>query len=112
MSAQGSSVDEKRGGPWWYAAELCQPTYPCATKIFSVLRLGHVYCPENNAQSSMGPHHYCSGEHAVRALDGHGSVPGWMAALVLASVVHRDPPAELLAAAAVLITEGKVVVVR
>lgn len=112
MSAQGLPVDEQRASPWTYATELCRPTYPCAVRIFRVLGLGLVYSPETNAQVSNGPHHYCSGEHTVRALHGHGTVPGWMSALVLASVVHRDPPPELLAAAAVLIAERKVEVVR
>ena len=107
MSAQGPSVT----GPWSYAAELCRPYYPTVTGIFHVLRLGYVGQDAYNV-SVAGPYNLWAGNHAVRALDGHAVVPGWMAALVLASVVHRDPPAELLAAAAVLIAEGKVVVVR
>lgn len=105
------SAQEQRVGPWVYAVELCRPTYPCAVKIFRVLGLGLVYSPETNAQVSNGPHHYCSGEHSVRALHGHGLVPGWMSALVLASVVHRDPPAELLAHASVILATGYVEVV-
>lgn len=107
MTAQGPSVT----GPWSYAAELCRPAYPTATGIFHVLRLGHVGQDAYNVAST-GPYNLWAGNHAVRALQSHASVPSWMAALVLASVVHRDPPAELLAAAAVLIAEGKVAVVR
>jgi hypothetical protein len=98
-------------GPWSYAFELCRPAYPTATGIFHVLRLGYVGQDAYNV-SVAGPYNQWAGNHAVRALDGHAVIPGWMAALVLASVVHRDPPAELLAAAAVLIAEGKVEVVR
>ena len=107
MTAQGSPVT----GPWSCAFQLCKPAYPTATGIFHALRLGLVTQDAYNVSVS-GPYNLWAGNHVVRALDGHAVVPGWMAALVLASVVHRDPPAELLAAAAVLIAEGKVAVVR
>lgn len=107
MTAQGSPVT----GPWICAFQLCKPAYPTATGIFHALRLGYVGQDAYNVTST-GPYNLWAGNHAVRALQSHASVPGWMAALVLASVVHRDPPAELLAAAAVLIAEGKVAVVR
>jgi len=106
MTRPGKTVSE-------YAFELCGgKAYPCPSRVFSVLRLGHVYCPEYKTQLRFGPHHWVSGEHVVRVPYDHAVVPGWMAALVLASVVHRNPPVELLAVATVLVASGKVEVVR
>lgn len=42
---------------------------------------------------------------------GYAQVPDWMHALVLASLVHPDPPAELLAHASVILATGYVEVV-
>ena len=47
----------------------------------------------------------------VRTGRGWAQVPDWMHALVLASLVHPDPPAELLAHASVILATGYVEVV-
>lgn len=48
----------------------------------------------------------------TRMGQGWAQVPDWMHALVLASLVHPDPPAELLAHASIILATGYVEVVQ
>lgn len=102
--------------PWDLAAALCDPSYPTVDGVFRALRLGRPMQADRSASGSLhwsqkGPY-LLAGNRCVKATAEPATVPGWMVALVLASLVHRSPPVELLAAAATLLAERKVEVVQ
>ena len=79
------------------------------TGIFRTLglpRMGWVEDPQN-----LGCGVFELAHRQTRLGCGWVQVPDWMHALVLASLVHPDPPAELLAHASVILATGYVEVV-
>lgn len=88
------------GGPYFYATELCPGEWPTGHRVFAALGLRGLWI--NRFDAGVDGRTLCS-------TSGPGRSPSWMVALVVASVVHPEPPEELLAAATAILGDGAIV---
>ena len=108
--AEGRFLVNANESPGAYADSLREEGSPdMVTGIFRTLRLPRMGWVEDPQHLGCGVFELTGRQ--TRLGRGYAQVPDWMHALVLASLVHPDPPAELLAHASIILATGYVEVV-